>query len=149
MTAMDTERRTLRRIITVRRLVMSVLLAVAVGALVFSASVHHDIRPGTTYPAAIDTVFPAPGTPSVERQTTVFAELRSGYDGALEIDDHKIPDDQLEKLSTGNTRLAYTPGPGKELSAFRPDRNCATVTYWQTGQPPETGDSFSWCFNLG
>jgi hypothetical protein len=144
-----TTRKTIRDIGTVRRVVISLLLCVAAGALYAGGHAHHDVRPGALYPAAIAAVYPKPGTPSVERQTTVFAELRPGYDGDLAINSHHIPDDQMQKLSTGNTRLAFTPGPGKDLTSFPPDRNCVTLRYWHNGESPESGNEYSWCFNLG
>ena len=127
---------------------MSGLLAVAAGALFASQAAHHDIKYGAAYPAGIATVYPKPGTPSVERQTVVFAELQPGFDGNLAINGRVIPDDQIDKLSTGNVRISFTPGPGKEFSQFPPDRNCAVLSFWHTGQSPSEGKQYSWCFNL-
>src|SRR5207248_2861853 len=61
----------IRDIVTPRRLVISLLLAVALGALLASEHAHHDVNPTSTYPAAIAAVYPRPGTPSIERQTAI------------------------------------------------------------------------------
>jgi hypothetical protein len=78
----------------------------------------------------------------------VFAELRPGFDGSLVIDGRAIPDDQLNRLSTGNTRLAFTPGTGKEFTQFRPGHVCAVLSYFPTGQSPASAHQYQWCFNL-
>jgi hypothetical protein len=144
-----TERRRLGTILTTRRLAISALLAVAAGALFASQAAHHDVKTSAAYPSGIATVYPKPGTPSVERQTVVFVELQPGFDGTLAINGRVIPDDQIDRLSTGNSRLAFSPGPGKEFSQLPPDRNCVVLSYFHTGQTPEKASQYSWCFNLG
>src|SRR5437764_1319935 len=72
---------------------------------------------------AIGVVYPGVGA-FVERQTQVYYELDPSYDGVLQINGVEIPEDQVDRLSTGRTRIGFTPGPGKELSRFPPARNC-------------------------
>ena len=140
--------RSIGDIVTRRRIVISLLLAVAFAALLASANAHHDAKPAPPYPAPIASLYPRPATPSIERQTAVFAELKPGYDGRLEIDDRKIPDDQIQRLATGNMRLVFTPGEGREFTQFRPGLNHATVVYWRTGTDPNSGTAYTWYFNL-
>ena len=135
-------------VVTLRRVVISLLLAVAVGGFVVAANLHVDAPTTPPRDRAITTVYPAPGA-LVERQTQVFYELDSSYDGVLQINGVEIPEDQVERLSVGQTRIGFTPGPGKEISRFPPSRNCATALFWHRDQTRAAARMYSWCFNLG
>lgn len=132
---------------TRRRIIYVLLLAVAFAALVTAFMIH----PEPTKPVrdkAIIAVSPDEGE-TEPRQTTVFAELTADYEGVLSINAHEIPLDQIDRVSTGNNRVAFTPGPDKEFRALPAGRNCARVDFWPTGQTREAASrSYVWCFNL-
>ncbi|MDQ1438774.1 MAG: hypothetical protein QOK43_2403 [Acidimicrobiaceae bacterium] len=132
---------------TRRRIIYAVLLTIAFAALVMAFLIH----PEPTAPARDQVVVAVSPTEnaSEQRQTTVFAEVTTDYDGALTIDGHPIPDDQVDRLLTGNLRLAFTPGPGKEITKFRTGLVCARVDYWPLGQDrATTSRQYAWCFKL-
>jgi hypothetical protein len=132
---------------TRRRLIYAVLLAIAFTALVAAFLIHPDPS-APVRDKAIVAVSPDVGN-TEPRQTTVFAELASDYEGALSINNREIPDDQVDRLQTGNNRLAFTPGPDKEFSALPAGRTCARVDFWPAGQTREAASrSYVWCFTL-
>ena len=132
---------------TVRRIVLSVLLALSAVGFVAAFAMHHETAPPVSSDASVGTLYPKPGA-LVQRQTTVFFEVDASYQGSLSIDGHAIPDDQLERIPVGRTRIAYTPGPGKELPKLRPGRVCAIASFWLIGKSPASARSLPWCFNL-
>lgn len=136
-----------RRLFTVRRVVVSLLLALSAVGFVVAFTMHHETAPPVISDGAVVTLYPKPGA-LVQRQTTVFYELDPSYQGTLSIDGHAIPDDQIERIAVGRTRIGYTPGPGKELARLPPGRVCAIASFWPLGQSPATARSVPWCFNL-
>jgi hypothetical protein len=147
MTAAPTAPAKRRPLLTTRRLVYAITLAGAAVALVAAFTIHPEPKP-IPRDAAIVTVSPKEGDTDL-RQTTVSADLVASYSGSLRFDGTAIPDDQVDRINTGNNRVSFTPGPSKEFTRFAPGRHCATITFWPTGQPPEsTSRSYAWCFNL-
>jgi len=135
-------------VVTLRRVVTSLLLVVAAGGFVVAAHLHVDAPATPPRDQAIGVVYPGVGA-FVERQTQVYYELDPSYDGVLQINGVEIPEDQVERLSVGQTRIGFTPGPGKEISRFPPSRNCATALFWHRDQTRAAARMYSWCFNLG
>ena len=43
---------------------------------------------------------------------------------------------------------SFTPGSGKQFSAFPPGRRCATVTFYPKAEGPAASSNYSWCFDL-
>lgn len=134
-------------LVTTRRLAISLVLAVAVAALVAAFAMHQETEPVRLTNTAVRVVSPAPGE-RVPRQTTVFVELVVGYElDALQVNGRAVGPADMEIL-TGLNRFGYTPGEGKPIEEFDPDRNCATAEFHRAGEPVEPGDEYTWCFSL-
>ncbi len=127
--------------------IYGVLLVIAfaalIGAIVSTGDPEEVVRPDD-----VIAVSPIENANEV-RQATVFAEVTATHDAVLNINGTEIPLDQMDRLQTGNLRVSFTPGDGKEFTRFPAGRNCARVDYWPVGQVREnTSKSYSWCFNL-
>lgn len=132
-------------IVTLRRVIISVLLAGAVVLFGYGfASGRDPGRPTITDPA-VEGTDPKPGDLDL-RQARIGIDLASGYTASLKVDGVNIPDDQLEKV-VGLDQLYYTPGPGTETGALSPGRHCATATITKLVPPNEVHD-YVWCFQL-
>ena len=134
------------RLLTRRRVVSSLLLAVAFAGI-YTAFVMHDDTPNPKLrPAAVTAVSPEPASLQL-RQTEIFVELATTYRGALSVNGIPIPDDQLDVID-GLNRYSYTPGAGKEIDELPPGRTCAEVSFRQvTNESAEPG-VYRWCFNV-
>ena len=133
-------------LVTRRRAVYTVLLLLA-AVLFVAAFMIHPEPTKENKPAAVVAVSPGNGDTEV-RQTTLFAELGAEFDGELSFDGRSIPKDQLDVLQTGNVRLSFTPGPGKEFTAFPAGRHCASVSYFPRTEGSASLTNYSWCFTL-
>lgn len=132
---------------TRRRIIYVLLLGVAFAALVLAFLLTPE-PDAPARPSEIVAVSPVENANEV-RQATVYAELAGDVDAALIINNNEIPDDQLDRIVTGNLRVAFSPGEGKEYTRFPAGRNCARVEYWPRGQVREnTSKSYAWCFTL-
>jgi hypothetical protein len=132
---------------TRRRIIYALLLAVAFAALVSAFLLTPEPDPPDR-PVDVLAVSPEENANEV-RQATVFAELGGDVDAALIINNKEIPDDQVDRLQTGNLRIAFVPGEGKEFERLPGGRTCARVEYWPRGQVREnTSKAYAWCFNL-
>ncbi len=134
-----------RRLFTVRRLVISLLLAVSVAAI-YVAFTLHETSPEAFRPRAVSVVFPEPGTLEV-RQTTIFYELAAGYAGTLRIGRVEIPPDQLDVIE-GLNRISFTPGEGKEIEALDPGLQRVTAIFWPSAEGRDAALSYTWRFNV-
>lgn len=129
----------------VRRLVMTLIAAAAVGGIVFAFSgpTGQDVRPK---PAGIESVFPEGGDMEL-RQVTIVADLAPGYTGYLAIDGKEVPEDEIQFVPALNT-VTLKPLPGSDFEVFQPGSHCATVFYRQIGQPRANSSAYRWCFRL-
>jgi len=134
------------RIFTFRRVVSSVLLAVAFGGIAVAFILHDDTPSPRLRPRAVGTVSPEPDSLQL-RQTEIFVELDPTYTGTLAVNGTVIPDDQLDVIK-GLNRYSFTPADGKEIDELPPGRNCAVVTYDQAVNPGTDPGTFRWCFNV-
>jgi hypothetical protein len=134
-----------RRLITPRRVLLSLLLAGAVGGFLWSFAVTESNTPPVFTDQAVEAVHPGEGQLDV-RQARIGIDLKPGYEAVLRLDRIDIPEDQLERIpELGQT--FYTPGPDKITGAITPGRHCATASFWDPTQGgPETGRKYSWCF---
>lgn len=128
-----------------RRLVMSLIAAVAVGGFIFAFSApKQDVAPDK--PAAIESVFPLGGNLEL-RQVAVVADLAPGYTGYLAIDGNEVPEDQTQVVDALNT-VTLRPSPGSDFGTFQPGSHCATIFYRRIGEPRTASSSYRWCFRL-
>jgi len=134
------------KIVTLPRVVMSVLLAFSAAAM-YVAFTEHDESPNPRLrPQAIRAVSPQPATLQL-RQTEIFVELSPEFTGALTVNGKPIPDDQLDVIK-GLNRYAFTPGKNKEIESLPPGRACAVVDYTPVDGSAATAGTYRWCFNV-
>jgi hypothetical protein len=128
-----------------RRLIMTLIAAAAVGGLVFafSAPTEGDKK---NLPPGVESVFPVSGNLEL-RQVSIVADLQPGYTGYLAIDGNEVPEDDVQFVDALNT-LTLKPGPGSDFATLEPGSHCATVFYRQIGQPRTNSTSYRWCFRL-
>ena len=134
------------RLFTVRRVVSSVLIAVALGGLVVAFIMHDETPNPRLRPAAVGAVSPEPDSLQL-RQIEIFAELDPLYRGTLSVNGTIIPDDQLNVIE-GLNRYSFTPGDGLEIDELPPGRNCAVVDFEPAVDEGGDPGSFRWCFNV-
>lgn len=128
-----------------RRLIMTLIAAAAVGGLVFAFSgPTQDEGPPT--PEAVESVFPIGGNLEL-RQVTIVADLAPGYTGYLSIDGNEVPEDEIQFVPALNT-VTLRPPPGSDFETFEPGSHCATIHYRRIGQPRENSSAYRWCFRL-
>ncbi len=135
--------------LTRRRAVITAVLAVAAGLLVWSATLNAGDEEVALTESAVEAVTPTNGATLVLRQSEVSADLATGWTGVLQIDGVEIPQDQLRQDTGGLNLLSFAPGPGKEIEELDAGTHVATVLIWQ--EPAETRDdarSVSWRFTV-
>lgn len=134
------------RLFTVRRVVISVLLAGAVGALITAFTMHEEPKVPIYTNAAVRAVSPAQSEHATQR-STVFIELQPSYSLRTLQFDHgdQIAVQDLDVI-TGLNRYAYTPGEGKQIARLEAGRRCATVEFSDATQADAPLQTFSWCF---
>jgi hypothetical protein len=128
--------------------IVAITALVVINLGVFALNEADTSAPGPkSLPPDIQAVSPTPNeiTGLVD---TVSVDLADRYTGVLVIDGIEIPEDQLDRVRSIQT-VSFRPGPGKEISAFRPGENTVTVKYWdgRLQDRPATGlYSYSWTF---
>ena len=133
-------------IVTLRRIVISVLVAVGIGGLILAFSEGESEPPTVTVPG-VESVSPLPNTFAL-RQDRVIADLQSGFDGILQIDGVEIPDDQLQRTVELGI-VSFAPGPEKEFEALAPGRHRARVVFWPASEGRgEESRIYEWFFNV-
>jgi hypothetical protein len=142
---------TRRRLITPRRVIISLLLAACAVGLVYGASIGRpDNKPILYTDPAIRSLTPQPGT-AAPRQARIGVTLNTPYTLAqqntsgMSINGQGIPEDEIDVVA-GLNQFFYTPGPGKEVSSLPPGRNCATLMIRRATDPADNGHPYSWCF---
>ena len=128
-----------------RRLIMTLIAAVAVGGIVFAFSGPTQ-EDGPDKPPAVEYVFPDVGNLEL-RQARIVADLAPGYTGYLSIDGKEVPEDDVQFVDALNS-LTLKPQPGSDFETFEPGQHCATVFYRQIGQPRGNSSAYRWCFRL-
>jgi len=134
------------RLFTPRRVVSSLLLAVAFAGLYMAFVLHDDSPNPKLRPSAVRTVAPEPATLQL-RQTEIFVELEPAYRGTLTVNGTPIPDDQLDVI-VGLNRYSFTPDEGKEIDELPPGRTCAEVTFLLVTDENAEPGRYRWCFNV-
>jgi len=152
----------LRGVVTTRRIVSSLALAVAAALLVigFQESQDGGVEFRRTRPAAVLGVFPSEGASSL-RQEPIGAQLVDEFTGELEVDGKPIPLDQLERPTpvgrdnspaarglAGLNQVSFTPGAGKDIVSLAPGTHTARLLFWKkAGETREQAASYTWSFS--
>lgn len=133
------------RLVTPRRVVMSLMLAVAAALVVYAFNSAPTAESPSCSSADVEFVSPCGGDLKL-RQTEILADLRSGLTGVLRVDSVEIPEDQLLRVPALN-QFSFTPGEGKEIESLEPGRHCVEAIYWPvTGDRADGTEVFRWCF---
>jgi hypothetical protein len=128
-----------------RRIIMTLIAAVAVGGFVFVFSQpEQELIPDR--PPAVEAVYPAGGNLDL-RQATIVADLAPGYTGYLLFDGVEVPLDDIQFVDALNT-VTLKPQPGSDYETLEPGPHCVTVVYRRIGEPVGESDSYRWCFRL-
>ena len=135
-----------RRLVTLRRVVVSVLLAVAAVGMYVVSTMHDDSPTAGARSRTVKSVSPRPGSIQL-RQTEISVELDTSYSGGLAINGTTIPDDQLAVVQVLN-RLSYTPRKGREIERLPAGLNCAVVRFRPVPGAPGQPGSYRWCFSV-
>ena len=154
----------LRGVVTRRRVVSSLALAIATALLIVGLQESQDggVELRRSRPAAVRRVFPTEGASSL-RQEPIGAQLVDEFTGELEVDGRAIPLDQLERPEaaagdnapaarglTGLNQVSFTPGPGKEIESLAPGRHTARILFWRRAdQTRAQAASYGWEFTAG
>ena len=133
--------------VTLRRLVLSLIVSVALVGMVWGLSKARDtedVKPLFT-DGAVDAVVPKPGDFDV-RQARIGIDLAPGYTGVLVVDGREIPEDQLERVAALN-QIFYRPGPGTETGALSAGRHTVTAVFWPLDRTrAEAARTYDWAF---
>ena len=128
----------------VRPVVISALLVFAAFLLYEGAQSKSELKPEAK-PTGIALVFPEKNAVAV-RQDAIGADLDFGWTGRLRVDNHDIPDDQVDRIA-GINRMTFTPGPEKEIVTLDEGRHCVNLIYWKTSETEDqAGRPYTWCF---
>ncbi len=128
-----------------RRIVLSVLVAIAIGALWYVAT-EPSRNDETPLPEAVEAVAPEPGAQNL-RQTTIVADLAPGYTGYLLMDGVEVPRDDLQIVDALN-QVILRPTEDSDYRELAPGRHCATIVYRLIGQRENESSDYRWCFSL-
>jgi hypothetical protein len=109
--------------------VVAITLLVTVNLGIFLLNESDTSQPGAnSRPVDIEAVSPKPDS-NTGLVDTVTVDLADRYTGVLVVDGVEIPEDQLVRV-VGIQTVSFRPGPGKEISKFRPGINQVVVKYW-------------------
>jgi len=135
--------------ITRRRVVITALLAFAVGLLLWATTKDADQEPPKAgrLDSAVEQVVPANGAAAL-RQGEIGLDLRPGWTAVLAIDGRQIPEDQLRRNEPLN-QVFFTPGEGTEIEELAPGPHVATALIWRPAtQTREQGRTVTWRFRV-
>jgi hypothetical protein len=152
-----------RRLLDVRRLGVSLVIAAALALIVygFASAQTGDQAVEITDPA-IERVLPPPGA-LVLRQSQIGADLAAGYRGVLIIDGQEIPTQDAQAPGVANNDVAvnydavfdlaqntvlFLPRQGATIEQFAPGDHQATVVYWKIDETRDQAKTFSWTFKV-
>jgi hypothetical protein len=128
-----------------QRIVLSLIVAAAVGGLVFVATSPTGDS-GPAKPDAVEAVSPQGGDLDL-RQATIAADLAPGYTGYLLVDGVEVAEDDLQHVDALN-QVILRPTEDSDLRELSPGPHCVTVVYRHIGEPRDQSSSFRWCFSL-
>lgn len=144
-------------------------LVIALGLVLIGYALARSVTgdEAANMPQAVEEVTPAFGAIQVPQQTTVVADLESGYFGYLTVDGVELPTVRLDEIGSqdvepgeqvafppgarfepGNATLTFTPGAGQEIETFAAGTHIVRVVFWQEIGGPDTARSYSWTFTV-
>jgi hypothetical protein len=135
--------------ITPRRVVITALLAFAVGLLAWAAQFTGDPdEPGRgRIDSAVEEVVPGNGDAAL-RQSEIGVDLVPGWTAVLAVDGREIPEDQLRRNEPLN-QVFFMPGEGQEIEELDPGPHVATALIWRPAdQTREDGRQVTWRFRV-
>jgi len=152
-----------RRLLDVRRLGVSLVIAAALALIVFGfASAQTGDQAVEITDPAIERVLPLPGA-LVLRQSQIGADLAPGYRGVLIIDGQEIPTQDAQAPGVANNDVSvnydavfdlaqntvlFLPRQGATIEQFAPGDHQATVVYWKLDETRDQAKTFSWTFKV-
>ncbi len=158
-------RRRWRRRLDVRLLVASFAIAVGLVLIGFALTKAVTGDEAAHLPAAVEEITPVFDATQVPQQTTVIADLASGYEGRLIVDDIALPtirQDEVASLDVepgeqvvfppgarfepGNATLSFTPGSDQAIESFDEGLHTVTVVYWKAIEGERSARSYTWTF---
>jgi hypothetical protein len=152
MNALPAGRPARPRVVTPRRILISIVLAGCAVFLLWGLSgVRNQTGPLVYNDPAIKSLTPPPGT-AAPRQSHIGVTLKPPFvlgstnANPMTIDGQGIPQDQIEEFP-GLNQFWYTPAPGKQITALPRGRNCAAIFIRSAINLADPGRSFTWCFN--
>jgi hypothetical protein len=135
--------------VTPRRVVITALLAFAVGLLWWATTKDADPdEPGRgRIDSAVEQVVPGNGDAAL-RQSEIGVDLVPGWTAVLAIDGREIPEDQLRRNEPLN-QVFFMPGEGQEIEELDPGPHVATALIWRPAdQTREDGRQVTWRFRV-
>jgi hypothetical protein len=135
--------------ITPRRVVITALLAFAVGLLAWAAQFTGDPDEPARgrIDSAVEEVVPGNGDAAL-RQSEIGVDLVTGWTAVLAVDGREIPEDQLRRNEPLN-QVFFMPGEGQEIEELDPGPHVATALIWRPAdQTREDGRQVTWRFRV-
>jgi hypothetical protein len=133
-------------VITLRRVVLTLLLLVGVGAIILAFS-RTETSGGADDIAisggdnAVEALIPGRNAETLS-QTEVGIDLSDGWTGALVLNGEELPEDQVNHIDALN-QLLHRPPDGLDSG-----QNCITAVIWRVDESREQGREVSWCFEV-
>jgi len=151
----------LRGLVTTRRVVSSLVLAVATALLVVGLQESQDGGESLrqSRPAGVLRVFPTEGAAAL-RQEPIGAQLADELTGEIEVDGQPIPVDQTKRPEpvtgtnspaplglSGLNQVSFTPGPGQAITSLSPGGHVARILFWlKVGETRDQAALYTWSF---
>jgi hypothetical protein len=132
--------------------VVAVVILLVINLAIFGTLREVRGNPSQNLPGPIVAVDPQQGE-NILPQASISISLLARYTGQLSIDQHLIPQDQLDNPSI--YEFVFQPKVGHDITAFRPGAHTATFEAWpsnKTYEQAKTGrliTPYSWNFKVG
>lgn len=135
--------------VTPRRILIPVAVAVAFFGFWFAGSQRAVETPVSQRDPAVEEIVPADGSPVAVRQARIGIDLTTGHDAVLVIQGVEIPEDELDRNEPLN-QVFFQPGAGKTIEELAPGPVTARALIWNEldGETREDAHSFTWQFRV-
>lgn len=163
--------------ITLRRVVITVLVALSLFGFAFAFTIGEGGDDGITTNEAVEGVSPGDGDTLVQQQQPIEIDLAPGWRGVLLFDGTELPQDQLNCIENcfeqppcppraqqvggapagcrpgpfddPQGRVFFVPGRDKVLEELPSGRHCAGALVWRIGEDRDEGRRVpQWCFRV-